>query len=110
MEAVGDISEDEENFGIYQRDRLDGAHDGNDIWTMDDHMTFALDSEGHLDDEELDPNNAAEDESEKDEGRDDTAWECEIGPQGRTKFEEYFDARKAKNKKQKEGPGRKEGS
>ncbi len=98
MEAVGEVSEDEEDFGSYQKERLDDAHDDNDIWTMDGDLNFALDS---LDGEELDPNNAARDESEKDEGGDEIAWECDIGPQGRTKFDEYYDARKAKNKKKK---------
>ena len=90
VEVVGEVSEDEENFGNYQKERLDDANDGNDIWTMDDHMNFALDAEAHLDDEELDHNNAARDESEKGESGDDIAWEYEIG------------ARKAKNKKPRE--------
>ena len=59
VEAVGEVSEDEENFGNYRKERLDDANDGNEVWTMDDHMKFALDGEAHLDDEELDHNNAA---------------------------------------------------
>ena len=101
VEAVGETSEDEEDFGIYQKDRLDDAHYDNDIWMVDDHLTFALDGEGQLDDEESDPGNIIQDGSEQGEDRNDVAWEDEIGPQGRTKFDEYYDARKAKNKKEK---------
>ncbi|KAL9063413.1 MAG: hypothetical protein Q9161_009483 [Pseudevernia consocians] len=59
VEAVGEVSEDEEDFRNYQKERSDDANDGNDVWTMDDHMNFSLDGEAHLDDEELDHNNAA---------------------------------------------------
>lgn len=106
MEDVGEVSEDEEHYGTYQKERLDDAHDLNDIWTMDDDMNLALDGEGHLSDDQLDPDNIAQGESEKDEGGNEIAWEYEIGPQERTKFDEFYDARKAKNKKQKVSPER----
>lgn len=107
VEAVGEESDDEEDFGIYQKDRFDDTHDGNDIWTMNDHMNFAQDGEGYLDDEDLDFDNTAQDESKKDEGEDEIAWDYELGPQGRTKFDEFYDARKAKNKKKLEDQRRK---
>ena len=65
VEAVGDVSEDEEHWGGYQKDRMDDADDSNDIWSMDDHMAFSRDGEGNLDDEDLDPDNVAHDDSEK---------------------------------------------
>ena len=105
---MGEESDDEENFGIFQKDRFDDIHDGNDIWTMNDRMSFAQDGEGYLDDDDLDLDNSARDEIERDEGGDEIAWEYEIGPQGRTKFDEYYDARKAKNKKQRDSQGRKD--
>lgn len=108
VEAVGEESDDEENFGIFQKDRFDDIHDGNDIWTTNDRMSFAQDGEGYLDDDDLDLDNAAQDEIERDEGGGEIAWEYEIGPQGRAKFDEYYDARKAKNKKQRESQGRKD--
>ena len=108
VEAVGEASDDEEDFGIYQKDRFDDTHDGNDIWTMNDHMNFAQDGEGYLDDEDLDFDNTAHDESKKDEGEDEIVWDYELGPQGRTKFDEFYDARKAKNKKKHEDQRRKD--
>lgn len=65
-------------------------------------MTFALDGEGYLDDEHLYPDNVPRDNNEKDEGGEEIAWEYEVGPQGRTNFDEYYEARKGKNKKQTE--------
>lgn len=41
-------------------------HDCNNIWTPDNHVNFTLDGEGHLDDEELEPDNGVQDESEED--------------------------------------------
>ena len=115
------MSEDEEHWGGYQKDRicLDNA-DNDDIWLMDDRMTFALDGEGYG--EESDGDGAVDDDDEGGEGKDgdgegkskdgddnEIAWEYDHdhdhGPQGRTRFDEYYDARKAKNKKRKEGMG-----
>lgn len=44
---------------------MDDADDSNDIWSMDDHMAFSIDGEGNLDNEDLDPDNVAHDDSEK---------------------------------------------
>ena len=75
---------------------------GWEIRTLDDHMTLALNGEGHLEDEELDLDNAPQLVGEEHEDGNELAREYEIGPQGRTKFDEYYEARKAKNKKRKE--------
>lgn len=72
VEAVGEVSEEEENLRIYEKDRLDEVHDDKGIWAMDEHMNFALDGEGNLDDTELDANNPVQDENENIEGGDGT--------------------------------------
>lgn len=108
---MGDVSEDEEHWGGYQKDRLldnADANADNDIWMMNDGMNFALDGEGHLDgDDEEDSNGDGNEGGKgKDGDRDDEiAWEYDHGPRGRTRFDEYCDARRAKNKRRKEGLG-----
>ena len=69
VEDVGEVSEDQGDFGSYQMDRIDDACDDIDIWTGDDHMSFALVGESHLD-EDLDPLNVVQDGSKNDEGGD----------------------------------------
>lgn len=116
------MSEDEEHWGGYQKDRLDKAaaanDDDDDIWLMNDRVTFALDGAGHLDEddddgEDSDCDGAVGDERGKGKDRDgdddddgEVTWEHDRGPRGRTKFDEYYDARRAKNKKRKEGLGK----
>ena len=111
---MGDVSEDEEHWGGYQKDRVDNA-DGdaaNDIWLHDGNGNFALDGEGYVDDDDVEDDSDGifqDGEGGKGgvgDGDDGVAWEYELGPQGRTRFDEYYDARKAKSGKRKEGVGK----
>ena len=102
MEAGGEASDDEKDFGIYQKDRLDNAHDSRDTWTADYQMNFDLEGISPVDDEDIDPSDAVRMEGDEVEGGGKITWEDEVGPQGRIKYDEYYDARKAKNKKQEE--------
>ena len=71
VEAVGDVSEDEEHWGGYQKERLldNATADNNDIWMMNDRLNFALDGEGHLDDlDDEDENSDCDDVAVDDEG------------------------------------------
>lgn len=95
VEEVGEVSEDGEEYGVYQKDRLeDDGNSANDIWTMDDHTMFALDSEGDFSDFGDGKDAVGEDGAEEK-----IDWEYKMGPEGRTKFDEYYEARKAKVKK-----------
>ena len=104
VEDVGEVSEDEEEYGIYQKDRVDNAGT-TDIWAINDHTNFAREGEGEHSTEDDASEKDLEDNCEE-EGEDEIAWEDQMGPEGRTKFDEYYDARKAKNKKQTQIPKR----
>lgn len=67
MEAVGDVSEDEEHWGGYQKDRVDNAVKC-DIWTNDG-GSFALDGEGYLDDDDDEVNDSDADDGDGGEGK-----------------------------------------
>ncbi len=105
---VGEVSEDEEEYGVYQKDRLDGAEKV-DIWAKGKHWTFALNGEDQFEEEE---ESGSEDDAAAehiaDQGEEVIAWEYQIGPEGRNKFDEYYEARKAKNKKQTPTPVRRD--
>lgn len=86
VEDVGEVSEDEELYGIYQKDRVDNART-TDIWAINGHTNFAIEGEGE--------HSSEDDASEKDfgdkgkeEGENVFAWEDQMGPEGRTKFDE----------------------
>ena len=104
---VGEVSEDEEEYGEYQKDRVDGIGI-TDIWAVDDHTTFALDDDGETSERaegsEEDPDHGRT----KERGDEEIAWEDQTGPEGRTKFDEYYDARIAKLKKIVPAPKRRE--
>ena len=114
VEDVGDVSEDEEEYGIYQKDRVDGTGDaGADIWAEDGHTTFALDSDHDRfsgDESDDDANEAADAKKESEDGEEEEKidWEYEMGPEGRTKFDEYYEARKAKSKNKMQVPNRRD--
>lgn len=100
VEAVADVSEDEEEYGVYQKDRVDDAGKAmTDIWAMDDHTNLALDSVGDLSDEDEEPDENGKDVVADEAGEDTIHWEYAIGPEGKTNFDEYYEARKAKTKK-----------
>jgi hypothetical protein len=100
VEEVGEVSEDEEEYGAYQKDRLDDeGRSANDIWTTDDHTTFALDSDGNFSDEDTDSAEDGKDAGGEDGGEEKGEWEYTMGPEGRTQFDEFYEARKAKVKK-----------
>ena len=124
---VGEVDEDEEEYGVYQTDRHEGADNDAargikdpvvDIWNMHDHTTLALDADGTSDqeheegiDNDDDPANVNNDINAQTADPDATAmmmndWHNELGPLGRTKFDEYYDARRAKNKKTTQTPKR----
>ncbi|KAK4693426.1 hypothetical protein P7C71_g3979, partial [Lecanoromycetidae sp. Uapishka_2] len=95
---VADVSEDEEDYGNYQKERVNGAEKV-DIWAGDGHRTLALDSDDQSwEEEESGSGHDAESDFEKEEGQEPIAWEHEMGPEGKTKFDEYYEARKAKSK------------
>ena len=97
---VAEVSEDEEEYGMYQKDRVDGAKKV-DIWAESGHKTFTFDSEEQNESEgasESDENTNAKNTGEEDEEV--VTWEYQTGPEGRTKFDEYHEARKAKSKRQ----------
>lgn len=106
VEDGADVSEDEEECGEYQKDRVDGAAgESADIWADNGHTTLALDSDGDFGDEDFETDGSEDlDYHSEDEGTFD--WEYEMGPEGRTKFDEYFEARRAKNKKSIQTPKR----
>lgn len=107
VEEIGEVSEDEEEYGVYQKDRLeDEGEPANDIWTMDDHTTFALDSDGDFSDEDADSDGNGKDAVGEDDVERGVDWKYEMGPEGRTKFDEFYEARTAKVKKR----GRTKGS
>ena len=70
---------------------------------FNDHTNFALEGEGEHSAEDDAYEKDLEDNGEE-EGEDEIAWEDQMGPEGRTKLDEYYDARKAKNKKQTQTP------
>jgi hypothetical protein len=107
---VGEVSEDEEEYGVgvYQKDRLDGAEKV-DIWAEGKHKTFALDGEDQFEGgKESGSEDDAAAEHVADDGEEVIAWEYQMGPEGRNKFDEYYEARKAKNKKQTPTPVRRD--
>jgi len=100
VEEVGEVSEDEEDYGVYQKDRLDDDGEAaHNIWTMDDHTTFALDSDGDFSDEDADSDGDGKEPVGGDEVEGTVDWAYKMGPEGRTKFDEFYEARKAKVKK-----------
>ena len=94
----------QQEYGIYQKDRVDNAGT-TDIWAINDHTNFVLEGEGEHSSEDDASEKDLEDNG-KEEGENEIAWEDQMGPEGRTKFDEYYDARKAKNKKQTQTPKR----
>lgn len=97
---VGEVSEDEEDYGMYQKEKIENVDlEKVDIWNMTDHTTFALDTEGTSDQEEDDWGEKTPSMSAKGHIGEQGAWQYEIGPQGGTKLDQYFDERKAKNKR-----------
>lgn len=95
---VAEVSEDEEEYGQYQKDRVDGAENV-DIWAAEGHGTLALDDEDQFEGGEESGSEGGESDDEKEVGELPIAWEYEMGPKGRTRFDEFYEARKAKNKK-----------
>ena len=114
VEDVAEVSEDEEEYGVYQKDRVDGVELADtDIWAEDGYSTFAMDSDcdGFDDWEDGDDDDADEPADTKrvpehEEHQEAIDWEYEMGPEGRTKFDEYYEARKAKSKNKMELPNR----
>lgn len=99
VQDVADVSEDEEEYGTYQKERLDGTVE-TDIWALDGYTTLGLDGEGEIgggdDGEEVGDEYEDGDEAA---GEQKVEWEFGMGPGGRTRFDEFYEARKAKNKK-----------
>ena len=71
-------------------------------------MTLALRGGGHLEDNEMDLDNIPQLVGEELEDDNELAWVYKIGPQGGTKFNECYETWRAKNKKRKESPCRRE--
>ena len=111
VEDVVQVSEDEEDYGKYQKERVDGIAE-HDIWATDDHVRLAFDSDGELGNDEVggdpcvDSKRCGDDNQE--ESEEGIGWESMMGPEGRTQFDEYYEARKAKNKKQTDVPKRRD--
>ena len=103
IEGVGEVDEDEEEYGEYQRERVDGIEGHNDIWTWDDDTTFAVDEvgDGVEDDEMLSdsPADKAEEDEDEDDEAEDNYPKWGYGVKGKSKFDEYYFARIAKNKR-----------
>ena len=97
MEDIGEVSGHEEEYGIYQKDRVDDVSAVN-IRAMNDHITFVLGGEGEYLEEDASAGDI-KDVAVQAEGDKEIAWEEQTGPEVRTKFDQYYDARKAKNKK-----------
>ena len=103
VEAVGEVSEDEEEYGTYQKDRADADEGAADIWTGDGFANLALDGETERTAEEAEVEEL-DDADERSEAEDKVPWEYQMGPEGRTQFDEYYDARKAKVKTRRREP------
>ena len=113
---VGEVSDDEEEYGEYQRDRKDTLNNEEsfDIWSRDDNAEFSLDQEiSEVAPEFEDVRNIEKESNGRDiegskeldedgERRNDYAYQ--FGPLGRTKFDQFYEARKAKNKKSTKAP------
>lgn len=101
IEVVGEVDEDEDH-GKYQEERVErveGLESGGDVWMWGDDNTFALEEMGKgVQDEEglgiSQQDRAVEEEAEKD-----SLPEWARGAKGKGKFDHYFDARMAKNKR-----------
>ena len=94
VEDVGEVSEDEEEYDEYQKDWIEDSADGTstvDIWKMDGYCNFALDGEEREDEEGAEPDEELKETVErKEEEGTMNAWDYEIGPQEKTKFDEYY--------------------
>ena len=113
---VGEVSDDEEEYGEYQRDRKDdvGKEGSFDIWSSDDTTNFALDqnvpdvtveikeaknAEKKREAQEINP-----DQEPHEDGEQKNESDYQVGPLGRTKFDQFYEARMAKNKKSMKAP------
>ena len=104
---IGAVSEDEEDCGEYQTDRFDGLQGGQivDIWSNGTE-DFALDPEISYNAEDI-ANQEDRHSGDKEVDTDaETGFSVEYGPTGRTKFDHYYEARKAKVKKTPGNPRR----
>ncbi len=97
IEEVGEVDEDEEEYGEYQEERVDGVEGKHDIWTWGDGNTFAVEEvgEGVEDDEVLSNNEVVQ--ARYNDVEEDNLPEWARGAKGKSKFDEYYDARIAKH-------------
>lgn len=101
VEDVAEVSEDEEAYGVYQKDRLDDTmNETTDIW---DRTTLALDSDAYHSDESQGAEEEEDASRENDDDDEKIDWKYEMGPEGKTRFDEYYEARRAKTKKRGRG-------
>ncbi|MCJ1227679.1 hypothetical protein MMC12_004335 [Toensbergia leucococca] len=104
VEEVGEIDEDEEEYGEYQKDRVEGIDGGgNNIWAWEKSVK-GLDLGGEGDDGKR----GNELEGEEDDGEangdakaveQDDAWKWQPDLRGCNHFDEYFDSRVAKSRR-----------
>ena len=99
IEDVGEVDEDEEEYGEYQAERVEGLESGCDIWMWEDDDTFAVEEmgKGVQDDEDLAINQ--QDKVMEEKAMKDNVPEWARGVKGKEKFDQYYDARMAKNKR-----------
>lgn len=99
IEEVGEVDEDEEEYGEYQEERVERVEGKNDIWKWDDDNTFAVEEMGEgVDDDEI-SSNIQMDKAKVDDVDEDHLPVWALGAKGKSKFDEYYDARIAKNKR-----------
>lgn len=99
IEEVGEVDEDEEEYGEYQEERVERIECKNDIWKWDDDNTFAVEEMGEgVDDDEI-SSNIQMDKAKVDDVDEDHLPVWALGAKGKSKFDEYYDARIAKNKR-----------
>ena len=92
------MSEDEEEYGEFQKQRLDGVDDSNfDIWS-DTYEDLALDPDIHPARSEESTMSSFDEKETRTEQIEHSNAYCDFTLPGRTKLDQHYDARKARAK------------